>query len=53
MAILTGLAGITTAAWIYVVLEAHRMTDMASWDDRPFDGGIDARDGGGATLDGG
>ena len=27
MAILTGLAGITTAAWIYVVLEAHRMAD--------------------------
>ena len=30
MAILTGLAGITTAAWIYVVLEAHRMADMST-----------------------
>ena len=29
MAILTGLAGITTAAWIYVVLEAHHMADMS------------------------
>jgi predicted metal-binding membrane protein len=28
VAILTGLAGITTAAWIYVVLEAHRMGNM-------------------------
>jgi predicted metal-binding membrane protein len=30
VAILTGLAGITTAAWIYVVVEAHRMTDMST-----------------------
>ncbi len=29
MAILTGLAGITTAAWIYVVVEAHRMANMS------------------------
>jgi predicted metal-binding membrane protein len=29
VAILTGLAGITTAAWVYVVLEAHRMTGMS------------------------
>jgi hypothetical protein len=30
VAILTGLAGITTAAWIYIVLEAHRMADMST-----------------------
>ena len=30
MAILTGVAGITTAAWIYIVLEAHRMADMST-----------------------
>lgn len=30
MAILTGLAGITAAAWIYLVLEAHRMTGMST-----------------------
>jgi predicted metal-binding membrane protein len=29
VAILTGLAGITAAAWIYVVLETHRMADMS------------------------
>jgi predicted metal-binding membrane protein len=30
VAILIGLAGITSAAWIYVLLEAHRMTDMSA-----------------------
>ena len=29
MAILTGLAGISAAAWSYVVLDAHRMTGMS------------------------
>jgi predicted metal-binding membrane protein len=29
VAVLTGLAGITVAAWIYVVIQAHRMASMS------------------------
>jgi predicted metal-binding membrane protein len=30
VAVLTGLAGITVAAWIYVVIDAHRMAGMST-----------------------